>query len=743
MIISRNNRLEHEDLLVDESIFALQNGLIGIRGNFAEGYGTGENKETLINGFYNFYDYSYEENSIAFPQKGQRIVNVTDSQTIELYVNNKPLNLKNTTVIDLKRELDLETGLSKREILYQTEENRIRVIEERLVLYDFQEAFLIRLKITPLDNDCKLKIVSKLKLPKTMETQRSDSRIHKPKDKQFKLVNLQIKDGFSFIQTITTKSKMQLGTGMFHSQTLDYHDTPEGINGSCDIFMTCNETYEIEKYVIYTPSHIHSDVHESNIILSNQLISKDFEYYINNQRKHLKDFWQKTVINILGNDVVDLRVKYNLFQLYSSARIHPDLSIPAKGLTGEGYEGHYFWDTEIYMIPFFALTNPLIAKSLLLYRYFKKSEAKEMALKQGIDKGIKFPWRTINGLEASPYFLAGSAQYHINADIGYAFIKYYEFTGDLEFMFDYGFEILLETSRFLYASGNYFQGKFHINNITGPDEYTVLVNDNYYTNSMAKYQFEFIVQFYKSYKEQLKDKIKLLKTDDKEIDELNEAARLMTIIYDSNLQVYAQDSSFFNKKELNLEKLPKDSFPLLLHYHPIFIYRHQVLKQADVLLSMFLLDYPNIDVLEKNFDYYLKRTTHDSSLSKCIHAIVAFRLKKKVLASQYLEEIISMDFDNTNKNTDHGLHIANAGGIYLAILFGVFGLRIAKDHLIFRPILPNNIKGIETRIKYRECDITIQLEEKVLIKVSQPIKLGIYTDIIHIQNEYLCDYKDF
>ncbi len=741
MKIIRNNRIKHNELLVDESIFALQNGYMGTRGNFAEGYGLNETKETLINGFYNYYDFIYEENSLAFPQKGQRIVNVIDGQTVEIYVDDQLLNLKNAELINLKRELDLSNGLYYREAHYRTkDEKEFLITENRLSSQLQKEIFIIKLGIKAINCSSKVKIVSKLSMPIPIKLERSDSRIHKPTKVQLVMSDLGMEKDFAFIKAKTTKSDLELCTTFFHNKKLIYSRTENGIKAEIEVELNYGESFELEKYLIYTASHLHKKVLENNLEIVKTYLGKDFNYYLSHQEKIISDFWQNCELTIEGNNFLDERLKYNLYQLYSSASNDYRLNIPAKGLTGEGYEGHYFWDTEIYMIPFFTITQPEIAKSLLLYRYYHLDEAKKEALNHGVNKGVKFPWRTINGNEVSPYFPAGSAQYHINADIAYAVIMYYHYTNDFQFMIDYGFELILETARFLYAIGNYSKGKFHINNITGPDEYTTLVNDNYFTNSVTKYQFEFLDNFYKKYKQELLEKSKTLAFDENEIIKFKTAAELMTLNFDDELGVFAQDSSFLTKSELDLSGIPKDKFPLLLNYHPLFIYRHQILKQADVLLSMFLLDFQDNLLLKNNFDFYLKRTTHDSSLSKCIHSIIAFRLGEIDLGTKFLNEIISMDFDNLHHNTDHGLHIANSGGIYLAIIFGVLGLRIKEDKLILKPVMLKNIKGIKTRINYRNTEIVISLSNQIEIKVSKPIQIGIYNDEVKIITTHLCDY---
>lgn len=742
MKIKRTDRTQHVELLVDESIFALQNGLVGVRGNFAEGYGKDDYKQTLVNGFYNTYDYRYEENSPAFPQQGQRIINVVDGQSIEFYLGDQPINPSTCLLVHLEREIDLETGISVRKATYKTVDDLTFVIrEERLLSYTQKELFILKVSLRSLDYAGALRVVSKLQLPNKAVWDEGDSRINLASKTQLHIRQRVTDDHVAQLDTVTTRTSLGLVVGMTHQKPLAIDETAKGYSAHEDIDIKPGESYEIIKYVAYSLASLHLHPLKSNLETLTEATRRGFEDYKALQKEHLGQFWQSTKLHVLGDETMDQMVQYNLFQLYSCANDNPRFSIPAKGLTGEGYEGHYFWDTEIYMVPFFTLTHPEIAKSLLLYRYHHLDEAREEAKKQGVDRGAKIPWRTIDGHEASPYYPAGSAQYHINSDIAYTCIKYYEYSGDQTFMIDYGFEMLIETARFLYAVGNDHEGHFHINTVTGPDEYTTMVDDNYYTNTMAKYHFDFVSRFYRDHRALLADLSKRLGVSEQEIDALSDAADRMQVIYDEELGIFAQDRSFLQKPDLDFTKYPKDQFPLLLHLHPAFIYRHQILKQADVLLSMFLLDEEDEDLIERNFTYYLTRTTHDSSLSKCIHAIMAFRLGRLDLGYAFLDDILQMDLENTHKNTHHGLHIANSGGIYLVFIFGLLGLRIKPDGLVIRPRLPKEIHGVSLTLHYQGTMIDITLDDQIRLQVSKPLSIGIYTDIIHVSEAYQCDYK--
>jgi alpha,alpha-trehalose phosphorylase len=740
--IIRNNRTNMPDLLVDESIFAVQNGYLGVRGNFVEGYSALSPKQTLINGFYGIYDYSYEENSPCFPQTGQKIINVIDGQSIDFEVRSTLINSESCELIDLQREFDLEKGFTIREATYKTREGFHFVIrEEKFASFETKELLVIKVSITSPDYTGPLKISSYLRLPLSTSTDALDPRIRSSLEDELILKESFVEEDFAYVNCITSHGHLSMAAGMTHSQPFLYRRSHSGVQGIYETNVVPKKSISLVKYVVYTTSMLYHDVMDSNRTILKSVKRHDYDYHLQTQIDHMWRFWRNALATINGDDLLNSMLQYAIYQLNASATENARFNIGAKGLTGEGYEGHYFWDTEIYMIPFFTLTCPEKAKVLLMNRYLRFPEAKEEAMKLGIDKGVKIPWRTINGNEASPYFLAGSAQLHINSDLAYAIIQYYHVSNDYQFMIDIGFEMLVETGRFIYHSGHFYEGSFHLNGVTGPDEYTTLVDDNYYTNSMAQYHLNYINKFYTENKSQLSSVIKKIAISENEIDAFAKAAKAMTILTDKKTGITAQDASFMQKAKLDLKKLPPDKFPMLLHYHPLFIYKHQILKQADVLLSMFLLDYEDERIIRKNFKYYLPLTTHDSSLSKCIHSIVASRIGEKDIAFDYLLEVFKIDFENTHGNTNHGLHIANLGGTYLAMVFGLLGLRIHENGLTVRPIRPTGLPGYSIQIMYHGNQVTFTVDDKLHITADLPITLGIFNDLVTIENQYHCDYK--
>jgi alpha,alpha-trehalose phosphorylase len=385
-------------------------------------------------------------------------------------------------------------------------------------------------------------------------------------------------------------------------------------------------------------------------------------------------------------------IRFNLFHILQASARAEDTGVSAKGLTGQAYEGHYFWDTEIYLLPFLIYTSPRIAKNLLMFRYKMLPQARARARELG-HRGAMFPWRTINGEEASAYYAAGTAQYHINADIMYALRKYVHATGDESFLHDCGAEMLVETARLWLSLGFYSDakgGKFCINSVTGPDEYNTVVNNNAYTNLMARENLGYAAQTVEALRETAPDAYNTLvhKTalEPSEVEGWTLAAERMYVPYDEKLKIIPQDDSFLDREPWDFRNTPQDHYPLLLFYHPLDIYRKQVIKQADVVLAMFLLGEAfTLESKKRNFEFYDPLTTGDSSLSSCVEAIIAAQVGDIGKAIRYGVAALLMDLADVGGNVKDGCHIASMGGTWMMLAYGLGGMRDEDGTLSFRP----------------------------------------------------------
>jgi alpha,alpha-trehalose phosphorylase len=460
---------------------------------------------------------------------------------------------------------------------------------------------------------------------------------------------------------------------------------------------------QLTKYMVYHSSQTASDEELCGRAewTLDRVTAQGFQQLLSAQEQYMADFWARSDVRIRDiregrtkRSTVEIQqaIRFNLYHTLQASARAEDAGVPAKGLTGQAYEGHYFWDTEIYLLPFLTYTSPRIAKNLLTFRYKMLPQARARAQQLG-HRGAMFPWRTINGEEASAYYAAGTAQYHINADIMYALRKYVQATADDPFLRDYGAEMLVETARLWLDLGFYSQakgGKFCINGVTGPDEYNAVVNNNAYTNLMARENLRYAVETVKSLQatqpqayEALVHKTTLQPS---EVEAWMLAAENMYVPYDEKRQIILQDDSFLDREPWDFRNTPLECYPLLLFYHPLNIYRKQVIKQADVVLAMFLLgDAFSPEVKKRNFYFYDPLTTGDSSLSSCVEAIIAAQIGDMDKAIRYGMAALLMDLADVGGNVKDGCHIASMGGTWMMLTYGFGGMRDDGGALSFWP----------------------------------------------------------
>jgi alpha,alpha-trehalose phosphorylase len=425
---------------------------------------------------------------------------------------------------------------------------------------------------------------------------------------------------------------------------------------------------------------------------------------------------------VQGQPALQQAIRWNLFQVAQAAARAEQSGVPAKGVTGTGYSGHYFWDTEIFVVPFLTYTSPQMARSELRFRYNMLGAARRRA-EELAQSGALFPWRTVNGEEASAYYAAGTAQYHIDADIAYALCKYVAASGDQDFMNREGVDILVETAR-LWADLGFWRENgtgrrsFHIHGVTGPDEYTTVVNDNLFTNVMARYNLAKAAELLRQLKREVPrayQRVALrLELADEEIDEWALCADAMSIPYDKVTGINPQDAHFLDREVWDLKNTPPEKRPLLLHYHPLVIYRFQVLKQADVVLALFLQgDHFSYEQKRDNFEYYDPITTGDSTLSGIVQSIIAAEVGYHDLALRYFYNALFVDLADLHGNTSDGVHVASTGGVWNILAYGFGGMRDYNNGKItFDPRLPASWPGLTFQVTLRGTRVKVDLTSK-------------------------------
>ncbi len=737
-----------------ETLYALSNGYIGMRGCFEEGDPVSQSG-TFINGFYESWPIVYPEEAYGFAKIGQTMIHVPDSSIIKLYVDDEAFYLPTANLCSYERSLDLQTGVLNREIIWETPAGKkISIKSQRLVSFKHRHLAAIAYEVTVIDNDAPIEIVSKIHYESygadnSQPANYGDPRQTKEFSKRVLLPRMgSAKAGRVLLAHETHSSGLTLATGMDHTFACDssFSIDSEYQADSGEVIFSINAQagipVRLTKYMTYHTSQRSSpqEMCTRAVRTLDRAVVQSFEALKSSQRAYLDDFWSRSDIHIeaelptesptklaqqsatksdgvIRKNTVQLAIRFNLFHILQATSRTDGLGLPAKGLTGQGYEGHYFWDTEIYVLPFLTYTNPQLAQNLLQFRYGLLDKARERA-KAVSQKGALFPWRTINGEEASAYYEAGTAQYHINADIMFGLKKYVEVTGDRTFLYEKGAEMLIETARLWHDLGFFSaqeNGQFCIHGVTGPDEYNTVVNDNLYTNFMAQENLYYAASTLGELKakqpgrfQELADKTGLKAS---EMQDWQQAADKMYIPFNEKLDIHLQHDGFSDEQHWDFENTPADQYPLLLHFHPLFIYRHQVIKQADLVLAMFLLgDKFSLAQKQKNFDYYDPLTTGDSSLSACIQSIVASEVGHVELATAYALDAMLVDLENLSGNAQDGCHIASMGGSWMTLVYGFSGLRDYDGKISFNPKIPDWIKRLQFFLTVQGQLLSVELQ---------------------------------
>jgi alpha,alpha-trehalose phosphorylase len=702
---------------------------------------------TYINAFYEKVPISYGEKAYGYPETMQKIVNVTDSQDIDLIINNQKFSMFSGTIKRFNRYVNMKEGYYRREADYIFPDGKeIKLKITRVASFKHLELFAINYEIEKVNFDGEVIIESIINGDVKNYVNQMDMRVASGHANILNVKSTAVQDNIIQVLSETKNSKQSLAVTAKHMCNEEFNVSYEKGEKSVKAIFKIKpgrKVIEFNKYNIYTDSRRYENTIENGYTLIEKVCSLSFKEILESQQSYLKKFWDIADINNEGDLALQQGLRYNMYQILQSAGKDSVSNISAKGLSGEGYEGHYFWDSEIYILPFLTLCCPELARQLLRYRYSILDSARKRAKEMGHKKGAAYAWRTINGEECSSYFPAGTAQYHINGDIAYSYIQYYLTTGDIDFIKEFGAEVIFETARIWLEVGHFDNELFKIDDVTGPDEYTALVNNNYYTNVLAKYNLKWAVKIYdmlKGKESTLLNKLccKINLSED-EIMQFHKAAENMYLPYDKELKINAQDDTFLSKAIWDFQGTPKDKYPLLLHYHPLTIYRYQVLKQPDTVLAHFLAeDETNYETMKNSYDYYEKITTHDSSLSYAVYSIMASKLNYYQKAYKYFIETARLDLDDIHGNTKDGIHTANMGGTWMAIVFGFAGLRIKEDCITLNPKLPLNWSNLRFKFLYKGANVMVTMKRektKIDVKSKCPINIKVNNKLHSISND--------
>jgi alpha,alpha-trehalose phosphorylase len=746
---------------VSETLMGLGNGYLGLRGNHIEGRNALEHG-TFINGLHETWKIRHAEQAFGFAEVGQTIVNAPDAKVMRVYVDDEPLSFDEADVREYRRELDFRTGVLRREVLWETPSGkRVRIRDERIVSFVERHLAVLRLEVTVENSDAPVTISCQLLnrqdgedvyggVPSMAAGSPGEKAGFDPRkaerfgDRVLQPAEYWQDGGRSALAYRVANSGMTLAVVADHLVETENEYTarqlvePDIAKNVFRVQAKAGVPTRVTKLVSY---------HTSRGVPARELIDRcrrtldraaveGVEAQFAKQAEWLTAFWERSDVRIAGHDDLQQATRWCLFQIAQAAARADGAGVSAKGVSGSGYGGHYFWDTEVYVLPFLTYTSPQFARNALHCRVHMLPAARRRAgqLNEG---GALFPWRTINGEEASAYYAAGTAQYHINADVSYALGKYVRATGDDDFLYRQGVDIAVETAR-MWATLGFWRSAagvdtFHIHGVTGPDEYTTVVNDNLFTNVMARYNLRFAARVVREMAadapEAYDAAVERLGIEPAEVERWERAADAMHIPFSPALGIHPQDSLFLEREVWDLPATPAEQRPLLLHFHPLVIYRFQVLKQADVVLALFLQG-NHFTEAEKlaDFEYYDPLTTGDSTLSAVVQSILAAEVGYQDLAHEYFEHAIYVDLGDLHRNASDGVHVASAGGVWTALVCGFGGMRDHDGDLSFDPRLPTDWPELSYPLQWHGSQLQITLTaDRLLVEVrsGDPVSFSV------------------
>ena len=723
--------LDLDQLAHTESIFALSNGHIGLRGNLDEGEPHAL-PGTYLNGVYETVPLPYAEIGYGYPEEGQSMIDVQNGKPLRLLVDDEPFDVRYGTLRHHRRVLDLRAGVLRREVEWVSPAGQaVRIRSTRLVSFVQRAIAAVHYEVEPIDNSTRIVVQSSLvanePLPEPTDDPRKAAALRSPLASDYhRHDGVQVSLGHH-----THQSGLRVAAALDHVV-----DGPEGTRVTSEsepdlgrvtisTELEPGQVLTVDKLMAYGWSSVRSmpalrDQVDAALSAARRT---GWEGLLAAQREYFDDVWYRSDIEIEGDPQLQQAVRFANFQVVQAAARAEYRGIPAKGLTGRGYDGHTFWDMETYLLHVLTYASPRSVRQALMWRHSTLDIARERARELRL-KGAAFPWRTIRGDECSGYWPAGTAGFHVNADIADAVRRYVSATGDVEFEAGPGLELLVETARLWKSLGHFNgQGNFRIDGVTGPDEYSALADNNVFTNLMAARNLRVAADAAMRHPEPAYD----LGVTNDEIAGWRAAADAMVIPYDHDLGVTQQSEGFTRYRRWDFEATREDEYPLMLHFPYYLLYSSQVVKQADVVFALYICsDCFSDEQKRRDFDYYEAITVRDSSLSASIQAIVAAEVGHLDLAYEYLRETAFVDLWDLAGNTGDGLHLAALAGAGLATVAGFGGMRDHSDTVAFSPRLPGAITRMSFGLVIRGRLIRISFdagETRYELRKGDPIEL--------------------
>ncbi len=716
--VVRETGLHLETLAQTESVFALANGHVGLRGNLDEGEPFGL-PGTYLNGVYELRPMPYAEAGYGNPESGQTVVNVTNGKIIRLLVEDEPFDLRYGELRSHERVLDLRAGVLRRSAEWRSPTGRaVRIHSTRLVSFSQRAVAAVLYRVESLDGPTRVVVQSELVANEPLPAIEDDPRAVGALSAPLRSELFTSYDAGAVLVHSTAASGLIVAAAMDHvidgpaatDVTIEAFEDLARVLVAADV--TPGAPLRVIKLLGYGWSHQHSTAAVRDQVRAALAEARHtgWDGLLAEQRSYLTDFWDRSDVEVEGDPELQQAVRFGLFHVLQAGARAEQRAIAAKGLTGPGYDGHAFWDTEAFVLPMLTYIAPAAARDALSWRHRTIGPARERARQLGLE-GAAFPWRTIRGQECSGYWPAGTAAFHVAAAIADAVVRYQAASSDEAFARGVGLELLIETARMWRSLGHHdAAGRFRIDGVTGPDEYSAIADNNVYTNLMAERNLREAFNATELHPQEAE----ALGVDNEEAAGWRDAARSILIPYDAELEVHPQAELFTEHEIWDFAATAPEQYPLFLHFPYFDLYRKQVIKQADLVLALHLRgDAFSYEEKVRNFGYYERLTVRDSSLSACTQAVIAAEVGHLELSYDYACEAALIDLDDLQHNTRDGLHIASLAGAWISAVCGFGGMRDHDGTLSFTPRLPSELTRLAFRICFRGRKLLVEVKHGV------------------------------
>ena len=710
--------IDLDGLAQEESVFGLSNGHVGWRGNLDEGDPRGL-AGSYLNGLFEEHPMPYAEEGYGYPECGQSVINASNGQLIRLLVGDEPFDVRRGTLDSHWRRLDFRAGTLERGVEWTSPAGRrIRLRSTRIVSFTHRAVAAVRYRVQAIDAPTEVTVVSELLANEPLPITHDDPRVQDLLSEPLEAVEGAGDGGAATLVHRTRRSGLATAVAMDHrvsgsgrteaSVETDVEPSGDRARTTVRASLEAGATLEIFKAVghEFSPDLSTAALRDRAEAAVGDAMRVGWEALVADQRTRLDEFWDCADVRVDGPRRLQQAVRFALFQVFQASARMELRSVPGKGLTGSGYEGHTFWDFEAFVLPVLTSTLPHAAEQALRWRHSVLDHARTRAAQLHL-RGAALPWRTIDGRESSGYWPASTAAFHLNADVAAAVLHYVRATGDVEFERQAGLELLTESARLWLSLGRWdVRGGFHIDGVTGPDEYSAIANDNVFTNLAAQKNLRGAADAARRHRDVAAE----LEISDDEIAQWQLAAASMTVPFDTERGVHPQSAGYTDRERWDFESTSPDEYLLHDHFPYFDLYRKQVVKQADLVLALYFAHEAfTLEQKARAFAYYEEITVRDSSLSAAAQAVVAAELGHLDLALDYLAEVATLDLDDLHGNTGEGLHIAALAGVWTAMTAGFGGMRESDDGMRFCPRLPPQIGRLEFGVRVHGCILRVDV----------------------------------